>query len=455
MPFRDTFFSAVRAGFEVADEIFVGIEDEDKNLKLQDQVSRIDDKMSQLEDLAGEGNTFLEDLMSMRSSFEDPVIFSPEVLGNSENLFLALRLADTLTEDVWDSDVEEGSYGLRITELDPFDAMSKPDFSRVRIAAFDSQIGEDRFIAYLDFRGVQDLEELFGDSSFGELDGDLKPLAAMCLLVVGSPDNLLGRCWCISRLVDPNALKATLKYMLVLHGCILSAPKPLSPASDLAEISQIVEVSDQYLQFFESFEILGEFNSRTSILDGFLSLYHVLENYMLRAKIASATNTPGQHGIFSIRDFKRLSIASEGAEQKHLEELFRSCWNKLIGGSNLADYSQQRFQEFTQHSGFNNADFDDFLRRLTVVKVGQNNLDIANWNEVRVQVPRIIYLLRCSIVHNKETEFHVSNRELDLDTRKLFLEIFCIPVMKRAAFGMPSVGANNPVIYNRKSLELY
>lgn len=70
-------------------------------------------------------------------------------------------------------------------------------------------------------------------------------------------------------------------------------------------------------------------------------------------------------------------------------------------------------------------------------------------------LPKIVYQVRCSIVHNKETEFHISNRELDNAARLLVITELLIPIMRRLSFGLPSLLNANPIMYNSRSIELY
>ena len=74
---------------------------------------------------------------------------------------------------------------------------------------------------------------------------------------------------------------------------------------------------------------------------------------------------------------------------------------------------------------------------------------------MRELLPKIVYQVRCSIVHNKETEFHISNRELDNATRLLVITELLIPIMRRLSFGLPSLLIANPIMYNSRSIDLY
>ncbi|MXO52367.1 hypothetical protein GRI42_13735 [Erythrobacter gaetbuli] len=454
MSFRESFFEAIRQAFQVPEEAYHEL-GEGRELQLLDEEAKLEEHLGRLDQLSAEGNRFVADLLDLKGSFESSLIFDGEIIPTVDNLFIALQLADVLAEEVWENELPADLYGLEIFELPAFDTITKRDAARVRVAAFGRAGATHDAMVFMDLRELVDVKELLNDPGFGGLDSSLPAIAIASLLLTRSGDPLLGKCWCVCRSSSREQRLATLRYQLVLGGSVLIQPKAISAISDLAQISQAVSLSDRYSQFIESFEILGEFNSRSSLLDGFLSLYHVLENYMLRAKIAGATNSQGEDRIFSIRDFKRLSLASDGNEQKHLTELHLACWDKSIGPETLAEYARRCVQALKASAGYEDADFQEFLRRLTVIKPGAADLDFSQWGVLKDTFPRLVYLLRCSVVHNKETEFHVSNRELRNDTRILVFSKLCIPVMARLAFGLPSVENGNPIAYDKKNLKLY
>ncbi len=455
MTFRESFPEKIRQAFNVGDEQIDSVAGEEENTKLLDELAVLEEALEKLEDLSGEGNTFLEDLLSARDGFGESIVFSERILGSADNLFLSLNLADMLSEENWDEEIPEDLFGFEIHDLPGFDNVSKIDGDRVRVAAFEPATGKPHFIAFFDFRDVSDLRTALQDGGFRELDGGQLSLAAVATLFADSGDSLLGKCFCVCGSDSAEARSATLKYHLVLNGFVLVEPKPLLARPNFVSVADTLEVSEHFEQFLEPFEILGEFNSRASVLDAFLSVYHALENYMLRARIAQVTNAQANNSIFSIRDFKRLSLASEDSEQRHLIKLFDACWDENIGGLSLSDFANQCLTNLLGHADFDNSDFDDFLNRLTLNRSGSAAANPANWNDFRGRVPKLIYLLRCSVVHNKETEYHISNRELDNQTRLLVITDFCIPVMSQLAFGVPALTHNNPVKYNMRAISLY
>jgi hypothetical protein len=121
-------------------------------------------------------------------------------------------------------------------------------------------------------------------------------------------------------------------------------------------------------------------------------------------------------------------------------------------------------QTFTAAKGEGNwvdGDFDDFLVQLGLLNGNGNQITLTNGfhNEasVRNNFAKLVYSIRCSIVHNKATEFHLSNEELRRkEMRALVIVKLCLPVMYRLAFGLPSSApATNPIHYEQRELMFY
>lgn len=455
MKIREIILNTARQKLSAPDDALDAAAEQAGGASILDDAARIEGALNDLVTLTTEGNTFLADLLAVRQELRDSEIFSTDKIAHVDNTLIALSLADGLTENLWDEDLPEDHFGQTAFELIDFDRVSKRNLGTVRVIGFTPSTGEQHALWLLDCRNISDVSELLTDGGFGRIDGSKKVYAAIAYTIMQMSEDLLGRCWCFCANSEETARVSTLKFHLVLDGCTLTDPKPLSIASDLSDISDLLEVSEVYRQYSETLEILGEYNARAAVLDGFLSLYHVLENFMLRARIAHVSNSQNGSKFFSIRDFKRLNLAAEGSESSHLLELFKDCWDKQIGGISLSDFGSSRLSQMIGRASFNSSDFDDFMRRLTVKKPGAASLNLGSWSEVRDLLPKIVYQVRCSIVHNKETEFHISNRELDNTTRLLVITELLIPIMRRVSFGLPSLLTANPIMYNSKSIDLY
>jgi hypothetical protein len=281
-----------------------------------------------------------------------------------------------------------------------------------------------------------------------------KMMTACATLMVGQhPGDMTGRRWIISSMNNEVRRQSYVKYHLLLNGYRLTNAIMAPNSNALAGIAETLTTANEYSQFAEPFEILGEINGRTTVLDTILSSYHVLENYMIRAQIAKVAND-NLGAFFGIRHFKQMELAVEKKEMEHLTQLFRVSWDIDIGGQTLAGFVDNKFAGLFQRADFVEQPFQEFMRRLTVKKRNEV-LNINNAADLRAALPKIIYQVRCSIVHNKETEFHLSNKELLNPVVLMTLTDLCLPCMQRLAFGLPAAPAPNPLRYDRPVLQLY
>jgi hypothetical protein len=73
--------------------------------------------------------------------------------------------------------------------------------------------------------------------------------------------------------------------------------------------------------------------------------------------------------------------------------------------------------------------------------------------ETSTYFSKIVYAIRNAIVHNKETEFHLTYASLD-PTMRLLIESFLIPILEKICFSL--IGSPNVDLwYQNKSLSLY
>jgi hypothetical protein len=278
--------------------------------------------------------------------------------------------------------------------------------------------------------------------------------ALAAITIARAADMVHGSRWIVSTIVDESRRVYYCRYHLLLAGYVLTNPVLAPRSSALVGIAETLRGAEDYIQFKEPFEMLGEVNGRLTVLDSFLSSYHVLENYMIRAQIVKVESSTSAQSLFGIRNFKQMELTVQKREQEHLTQLFKQSWDKQIGSMSLADFVEDRFRSLFDSDDCVDASFQDFIRKLNI-KSADETFSRTDIVAARNALPKIIYQVRCSIVHNKETEFHLSNRELSDATLLMMLVDVCIPSMQRIAFGLPAVSVSNPLRYSRQSLLLY
>ncbi|MGO8243529.1 hypothetical protein [Rhizobium johnstonii] len=369
------------------------------------------------------------------------------LLPNSANLMQALRIANAITDEQLDAEMPANYLQFRLDE--DMNSEGIYDSSGTSVTHFFYQHQGDLLesVCYLDF------SDLNAGLEAADLDNSSQLNIIAVSLLSRTEEVARGKRWIISCCDHVEGREVLLKYHALLCGYLLTRPV-YSPLYDgIDGIPATLRRGGSYAQFREPFAMLSEFNSRKTIIDSFLSAYHTLENYMVRARIVAVERAHNGATFFSIRDFKRMHAAIDQNEGEQLRLLFRDCWNLQIGGTTFGAYVDIRINHLVNGmpQGFQSPELANFLQKLGA----PGDFTVANENERRKTISKLVYQIRCSIVHNKETEYHISNRELQNSTNKLVLTELCIPIMRRLAFGLPSVVQENPITYSRREIALY
>lgn len=214
-------------------------------------------------------------------------------------------------------------------------------------------------------------------------------------------------------------------------------------------------------QFNDVQQVLSECFREDDLLNRFLRLYQILENFMVRKQIVSVQRATGVRA-FSIRDFRRLHSETETKEQETLVDLLKDALNitTLIGTKSLSQIVMERWDTEIHASSIkanlesqllmaygpstkNGASFDtnDFLSRLKQI------------NERHKVLGQFIYRFRNMIVHNKETEFHLTHSSMSAEIEILFNK-FLIPSLDDIVFALLNID-QTIVWYPHPTISLY
>ena len=218
--------------------------------------------------------------------------------------------------------------------------------------------------------------------------------------------------------------------------------------------------SHNYQQFNDTLLILSEYNLEQDILNKYLRLYQVIENFMVKKPIVGLQR---EHGgsMFSIREFKDLFKNISFNEFPILKQFFTEVLEMDSGeipSTKLKEYVKEKWEDLTISYGVNPAHLDTFLQKVVKQKKWVHT-QFNNENQVHILISRLTYSFRNSIVHNQETEFHLTHKELldhhlIEDTILKILEHFMIPCIERIIFQLLE-SQNNFVWYTDQELKLY
>lgn len=193
-----------------------------------------------------------------------------------------------------------------------------------------------------------------------------------------------------------------------------------------------------YAQFVEVVGILGEYVERDDALSKFLSIYHVVENFMFRFPIVKLERS-NNGAMFSIRDFKRLYKGVDVNELNALEDLVKTAFQLNHVSGNFGAFVQLKWDAFLVA---NAADMNAIGGFLTKV---QGGMYVSSGGFAKY-FASLVYKVRCSIVHNKETEYHISSENY-ADGCNVVFEQYLLPMLEEFVFLLLS--EDNPLVWYR------
>lgn len=243
--------------------------------------------------------------------------------------------------------------------------------------------------------------------------------------------------------------EAFVNLVMLANGECVHAPRHYTVKPRAGDISQIA-VGIPYQQMNEVMYVLSEYNSRSDLLAKLLTLYHVVENFMYRLPIVELERKKGGK-LFSIRDFRTLYKSVEERELQALRAFFKKVF-AVVASPNIT-FQDQISAEWTAYaSSMEVDDLEAVLARFDLRKQGDINL-LLSGGDAAHNFANMVYAIRNAIVHNKETEFHLTYAELDAHMCSV-IERFLMPVLEEICFALIAK-QNSLVWYKNQNLRLH
>lgn len=238
--------------------------------------------------------------------------------------------------------------------------------------------------------------------------------------------------------ITPNLLSAYsyVYYKLLLSGEKIKIDNVLDynlPHGAMTNYNHAIS----YQQYFEVFDIVSELNNAGDIITRFLKLYHIIEYLMYRVELVNLERKARINRSF-IRDFHSLT-GQKNSETDILKRNFVKVFAVQINGNtfNLGalQADQCRFLKDNWHIPFDSA---------------TNTVDMTTPKNVVM----LIYGIRNSIVHNKESEFHLTTS--NPDDFAIIIPIIKTFITKLERTILDAVSANVPELrYETPHIQLY
>lgn len=258
-------------------------------------------------------------------------------------------------------------------------------------------------------------------------------------------------------------MEACIRLHLVKAGHYFHSPQSYEVALNIHSDRKILP-ERSYNQFLDTLLIISEYNYQKDILDKYLRLYHVIENFMFRLPLVNLERGNGGRP-FSIRDFQRLYREVTIDELRALKKLVKKIFleNYDATPTNFGDFVKKKWKNLCPGI-VPVADFNTLLKYLTVTNSSGEIIEHENVNANSIEVlavafSQMIYSYRNAIVHNKDTELHLShetllNHPIMGDTAFKVMKEFLIPCMEEITFYLV-IEDNNIVRFHHSTLKLW
>ena len=200
----------------------------------------------------------------------------------------------------------------------------------------------------------------------------------------------------------------------------------------------------KYNQYSDIYDVIGEWNNCKDILSAFLKMYQILEYIVYRQELVKFVNGSNINRSF-VRQIKGVDRKYTNNERssfiKGLNHEFPSLFTGKI---NTIDHVTNDVEQFCENYYPKNDKGQAYM----------TNVNINNTNTINDCIAKFIYDTRCSIVHNKESEFHMT--AINYSEYKAI-----VPLMKKI---LSIVGeelynlinkSSNGIIFDNPSFDLY
>lgn len=207
----------------------------------------------------------------------------------------------------------------------------------------------------------------------------------------------------------------------------------------------------EYAQYAEIIDVMNEYNAQPHIVDKYAKIYQVIENFMFKKLICDMCKLRNYEKL-TLRDFKGISEQLQTKEKPALFSFVKEALAVIVNGKSFEDRLKESWVNcFVSAGKISTA--EKYYRLMMNKNRGLGNIN-NNANDELVHVfCDMIYSTRCSIVHNKVNEYHITYMNLDEDV-KYVIEHFLLPNMQELSYGL-MLNSNDVVMYQKNCLTLY
>ena len=239
-------------------------------------------------------------------------------------------------------------------------------------------------------------------------------------------------------------------YLKTVNDTRFEVPNLLKITKGIFSTSLTFCQTAKYEQFLDVYDVLNEVKHTDDALTRFLKVYQVLEQLAYRKEFINlikehvANHHPIVRSIQSVTDsFKKNEIT---IFKQLFKEEFKELYNKI-------DVPDGHNKYTSMEPACLNLASRNKIKDLYKIQADNSRPDKPYYTAN--QMGEIVYQIRCSIVHNKETELHFTyNNISDYQDIIDLINILSIKLSEMIV-SLINDGVNTPLTYKNKTLTLY
>lgn len=247
-----------------------------------------------------------------------------------------------------------------------------------------------------------------------------------------------------------NNVKSFIKLKLVSVGKQVHHPYHTSILPSLPP-NLTMKMAENYQQFDDIINILSEYNARKDdILEKYLKLYHVVENFMFKYPVCKLYNSNAS-SVFTIRDFRNIYQKVETSEIQALTDFIKDVFDLDYTIAPVKKIKTHVFSEWGNFKNVNVLQMPNVFAILTKIGVSETISDPAKANAGAFfsYYAQMVYKTRNTIVHNKDTEHHFNISKLPPEV-PLYIEKFLLPTLEQIIYKL--IADKNPIVTYKKQV---
>jgi len=258
----------------------------------------------------------------------------------------------------------------------------------------------------------------------------------------------------VRNLEDQTELLSFLKLSILLEGQHFHKHYRVPNAKLESNLKILPNSNNQsYSQYQENIYILSEYNYSDDLLNKFFLLYTIIENFMFKIPVVNIVN---RNEDFTIRKFKSLYSDVSKDENKAISDFFETVKTSNLIDTTIEEYINSKLDAFLTLDTNRIESFNKLLEKIHVRTSKGNKIDINTIREnFYLRYSSTVYMLRNAILHNKTTEFHITQYALfEFPYIVDILSEFIIPTLENVIYSL-IIQNDSSLTYKENHIKLY